>query len=631
MPVNVIGTIKPKNNGKFPVAEAVDIKVTDNLRLDKALENKADLSTVNFALGGKADNSDIDNLQAQINEIITPVTQDAEVQNARVGADGTSYNTLKERIDTENAAINGQIDKLEENIGVEWATATGTIELTTFYSRTAPNTPQTNTNYNSLTVDIGNNSQAKITCGLPSGATNISACLFLDSTYNLINHIGDGDNTEVVFEDELVTIPANTKYIRLVSKNSYAICAVKLKDYSNTRFDTLSSEINDISSEIATIQGNIDDIVGKTITTAIDLTSSENVITGEYIVYNSSLVQNSGFSRTKPIHLAKNSKIIANVKAYVGTSVNTVAIFARYNSSEDTYTVIQIATTADQYEYSYTAVEDMDIVVSFRNYAGNELSIEIHESGELDKYNSLISNEAIWVCFGDSITGKYTTKSIPEMMSELYGCTVYNCGFPGTRASTRDTTDYQYFDFDALADAVVSGDYTDQEEHLSGVVPIFSTRLNTLESIDFTKVTNAYFFYGTNDFNGSKSISYTCNGLISGITKILTAYPNITPVVITPMFRFKVENNEVIFMDEWTNGADKTLVDYAEGIVEAAKDNYIPVINLYEKLGITKQNYTKYFDISDGTHPSETGIQYVGKSIAKMLDYLNPPAIEVTS
>lgn len=103
MPVNVIGTLKPKNNGKFPVAEAVDIKVTDNQRLDEALENKADFSSVNFALAGKADNSDINNLQAQINEIITPVTQDAEVQNARVGIDGTSHTTLKERLDYEES------------------------------------------------------------------------------------------------------------------------------------------------------------------------------------------------------------------------------------------------------------------------------------------------------------------------------------------------------------------------------------------------------------------------------------------------------------------------------------------------------------------------------------------------
>lgn len=36
MPVNVISTIKPKNQGTFPVAEAVDIALTSELRLDAA-------------------------------------------------------------------------------------------------------------------------------------------------------------------------------------------------------------------------------------------------------------------------------------------------------------------------------------------------------------------------------------------------------------------------------------------------------------------------------------------------------------------------------------------------------------------------------------------------------------------
>lgn len=117
MPVNVIGTLKPKNNGKFPVAEAVDIKVTDNQRLDEALENKADLSTVNFALDNKADKTITTNLQSQIDEIITPVTQDAEVQNARIGTNGTPYNTLKSRLDFENATINENIRSIEECIG----------------------------------------------------------------------------------------------------------------------------------------------------------------------------------------------------------------------------------------------------------------------------------------------------------------------------------------------------------------------------------------------------------------------------------------------------------------------------------------------------------------------------------
>jgi len=128
MPVNVIGTLKPKNNGKFPVAEAVDIKVSDNLRLDKALENKADLSSVNFALDNKADKATTTNLQSQIDEIITPVTQDAEVQNARVGTDGKSYQTLKARLDSEHTHNYSDIAALNTNIGFAARTITSNGE-----------------------------------------------------------------------------------------------------------------------------------------------------------------------------------------------------------------------------------------------------------------------------------------------------------------------------------------------------------------------------------------------------------------------------------------------------------------------------------------------------------------------
>ncbi|HPY86063.1 MAG TPA: hypothetical protein PLS20_13660, partial [Ruminococcus flavefaciens] len=105
MPVNVIGTLKPKNNGKFPVAEAVDIKVTDDLRLDKALEKKADLSSVNFALENKADKTTALNLQAQIEQIVISSSAESvvapEVAAARVNSDGKSFATLKERLDYE--------------------------------------------------------------------------------------------------------------------------------------------------------------------------------------------------------------------------------------------------------------------------------------------------------------------------------------------------------------------------------------------------------------------------------------------------------------------------------------------------------------------------------------------------
>ena len=112
MPVNVIDTIKPKNNGSFPVVEAADVAVSSDLRLPEALDAKANAADV----AGKADKATTDSLQAQIDNLITPVTEDAEVQNARVGDDNTSYTTLKERLDSEYEKISDNI--IESNYDV---------------------------------------------------------------------------------------------------------------------------------------------------------------------------------------------------------------------------------------------------------------------------------------------------------------------------------------------------------------------------------------------------------------------------------------------------------------------------------------------------------------------------------
>lgn len=67
----------------------------------------------------KANTSDVNtataNLQAQIDNIVAPVTQDAEVQNARVGADGTSYQTLKARLDAEQNSIDEELSEITES------------------------------------------------------------------------------------------------------------------------------------------------------------------------------------------------------------------------------------------------------------------------------------------------------------------------------------------------------------------------------------------------------------------------------------------------------------------------------------------------------------------------------------
>lgn len=110
MPVYVIDTLKPKNGLDFPIVEAIDVAVEGYLNLADAVTHFATdtaIATFNAALGTKANTSDVTlsiaNLQGQIDQIVISASSESvvapEVAAARVGADGESYSTLKERLD----------------------------------------------------------------------------------------------------------------------------------------------------------------------------------------------------------------------------------------------------------------------------------------------------------------------------------------------------------------------------------------------------------------------------------------------------------------------------------------------------------------------------------------------------
>lgn len=127
MAVNVIDTIKPK--GEFPVVEAVDVdvngekltEVLDGLATAEDLENvaqlvidkadKSELEEVERVVDLKADKAEVDektdDLQTQIDNIVTGVPAEAEVLQARGG-----YSTLNERLTQQNADLQEDIRQL---------------------------------------------------------------------------------------------------------------------------------------------------------------------------------------------------------------------------------------------------------------------------------------------------------------------------------------------------------------------------------------------------------------------------------------------------------------------------------------------------------------------------------------
>jgi hypothetical protein len=117
MSVKIIDTLKPKNNGSFPVVEAVDVSVSESLRLPEALEAKADasdLATTNATVATKADASAVATataeLQGEIDQIVISASAESvvapEVAAARVDNAGEQFLTLKSRLDHESNDTN---------------------------------------------------------------------------------------------------------------------------------------------------------------------------------------------------------------------------------------------------------------------------------------------------------------------------------------------------------------------------------------------------------------------------------------------------------------------------------------------------------------------------------------------
>lgn len=244
-------------------------------------------------------------------------------------------------------------------------------------------------------------------------------------------------------------------------------------------------------------------------------------------------------------------------------------------------------------------------------------------------------NGSVIVNFGDSIIGAVQgSTSVSGYIAYLTNATVYNAGFGGCRMSVHEPN-WDAFSMYRIADAIVTHDFSYQDNAIKANDPsmpqYFVTTLETLKTIDFTKVDYITITYGTNDYTAGKEIINPANeedlntysgALRYSLRRIYEAYPNLKVLVCTPGYMFWSDKQGHFIEDSDTktfNAHHDTMDAFVVATERVAKEFKTPCLDQYYEFGINKYNRLQYFTPEDGTHPQDAGRLKMAQKISSAL------------
>ncbi|MCW5711257.1 SGNH/GDSL hydrolase family protein [Shinella sp.] len=233
--------------------------------------------------------------------------------------------------------------------------------------------------------------------------------------------------------------------------------------------------------------------------------------------------------------------------------------------------------------------------------------------------------------FGDSV---YQTYGIPEGVAARLGCQVLNLGFGGTRMVWDNRTSgtlYMYkkwFSATALADAIASGDWSNQiaaaqglyDDPGRGPTDDYRAITATMSTLDWTKFNLLVFGQGTNDHGGSiligddadEDLTHFRPAVKNVIAKTSSALPNTRICFAMPMWRGPRTGTGD--SNDAPNSAGLWLRDYQDTIIECAARAQVPVIPLHLEVGINVHNSLTL--TLDDLHPSAAGRERIADALA---------------
>ncbi|WP_249311788.1 SGNH/GDSL hydrolase family protein [Congzhengia minquanensis] len=233
------------------------------------------------------------------------------------------------------------------------------------------------------------------------------------------------------------------------------------------------------------------------------------------------------------------------------------------------------------------------------------------------------------LCLGDSIFGTKNTE-VSEFFKSITKANVYNCALGGTRMAQHEEG-WDNWSMYRFAYSIANNDWAIQENGLShtNVPPFAEERLAFIKTLDFNDIDVITINHGTNDWSGSITLDNDSNPLDTttymgalrySIETILTAYPHLKIVVLSPCWRYwkDADGNFTNDSNTRTNTISETLLTYVNKGKQVAANYQLNWIDLYH-IGFNELTTSIYFPSTDTTHPNNTGRLAIAKKMAECM------------
>lgn len=233
------------------------------------------------------------------------------------------------------------------------------------------------------------------------------------------------------------------------------------------------------------------------------------------------------------------------------------------------------------------------------------------------------------LCLGDSIFGMKNTE-VSEFFKSITKANVYNCALGGTRMAQHEEG-WDNWSMYRFAYSIANNDWAIQENGLThtNVPPFAEERLAFIKTLDFNDIDVITINHGTNDWSGSITLDNDSNPLDTttymgalrySIETILTAYPHLKIVVLSPCWRYWNDSDGNFANDSntRTNTLGEALVSYVSKGKEVAESYQLDWVDLYH-IGFNKFTASIYFPSTDTTHPNNTGRLAIAKKMSECI------------